>query len=117
MVPVVVIGPPVNPVPVAIFVTLPLPVPAPMAVLKDEASNALTVLSSFILMKVIADGLVSVKRLLPTVVAPRDPLTVAPDSYANTPAAVDTMNWSATVAEPNVFSCDRTPVVVNPPVV
>jgi hypothetical protein len=52
-------------------VTVPLPVPAPIAVRKLAASSVEIVLSAFILGNVTADGFVSVKRLLPTVVAPR----------------------------------------------
>ena len=51
-------------------VTEPPPVPAPIAVLKVAASRADTVLSALILGKVIADGLVSVKKFEPTVLAP-----------------------------------------------
>lgn len=43
-------------------------VPAPIAVLKAEALNASIVLSAFILRKVIAEGLVKVRKLPPTVV-------------------------------------------------
>ena len=73
IVPEVVIVPPVNPVPVATLVTVPfpLPVPAPIAVRNVAASSADTVLSAFMRGKVTALGLVSVKKLLPTVVAPR----------------------------------------------
>jgi len=46
-------------------------VPAPIAVRKDAASNALTVLSALKRGKVMAEGLTSVKTLAPTVVAPR----------------------------------------------
>ena len=53
-------------------------VPAPIAVLNVAASSAETVLSALILGKVIADGLVSVKKLEPTVLAPSDVL--APDA-------------------------------------
>jgi hypothetical protein len=53
------------------LVTVPFPVPAPIAVLKSAAFNADTVLSALKRGKVIALGLVRVKRLLPTVVAPR----------------------------------------------
>ena len=75
-VPVVVIGPPVRVRPliepeVATLVTEPPPVPAPIAVLKVAASRVETVLSALIRRNVIADGLVSVKRFEPTVVAPR----------------------------------------------
>ena len=45
-VPVVVIGPPVRPVPVATEVTEPAPVPAPMAARNDAAFSALMVLSA-----------------------------------------------------------------------
>ena len=75
-VPLDVIGPPLNvrPVvpPVALTeVTLPPPEPAPMAVRKVAASSALTVLSALMRGKVMALGFVSVKKLSPTVVAPR----------------------------------------------
>lgn len=58
-------------------VTVPLPVPAPIAARKVAASKVLTVLSALIRGKVMALGLVSVKKLLPTVVAPK--LVLAPD--------------------------------------
>ena len=51
-------------------VTVPAPVPAPIAVRNVGASRADTVLSAFIRGKVIAEGLVRVKKLEPTVVAP-----------------------------------------------
>ena len=61
------------PLPADTLVTVPLllPVPAPMAVLKSEAFNAVTVLSAFTLRKVMADGLDNVNILFPTVVAPK----------------------------------------------
>ena len=55
-----------------------VPAPTPIAVLNVAASSAETVLSALILGKVIADGLVSVKKLEPTVVAPSEVL--APDT-------------------------------------
>jgi hypothetical protein len=58
-------------------VTVPEPVPAPMAVLKSDALSVETVLSAFTLGNVIALGLARVKKLLPTVVAPRLVLPVA----------------------------------------
>jgi hypothetical protein len=56
---------------VATQLTEPPPVPAPIAVLKVAASRVETVLSALIRRNVIADGLVSVKKFEPTVVAPR----------------------------------------------
>jgi hypothetical protein len=58
---------------ISTLVTVPvvLEVPAPIAVLKSEALRALTVLSALRRTKVTAEGLVSVKRLPPTVVAPK----------------------------------------------
>ena len=55
------------------FVTVPfpLPVPAPIAVLKSAALNALTVLSTLNLGKVIAEGLVKVNIDCPIVVPPK----------------------------------------------
>ena len=55
------------------LVTVPLVelVPAPIAVLNVAASKALTVLSALKRVKVIAEGLVSVNMLFPTVVAPK----------------------------------------------
>ena len=58
------------------LVTVPLPVPAPIAVRKALAVKADAVLSALNLGNVIAPGFVNVKRLLPTVVAPR--LVLAP---------------------------------------
>jgi hypothetical protein len=78
MVPEVVIGLPVTVSPVvlpekATDVTVPVVelVPAPIAVRNVAASRVLTVLSAFTLRNVIAEGLVSVNRLPPTVVAPK----------------------------------------------
>ena len=77
------------------LVTVPLPVPAPIAVLKFVASKAVTVLSALNRGKVIALGLVSVNKLLPTVVAPKLVLAagavvapVPPLAIANVPANV-----------------------------
>lgn len=53
------------------LVTVPLPVPAPIAVLNVAASRVDTVLSALMRTKVIALGLVRVKKFDPTVVAPR----------------------------------------------
>jgi len=52
-------------------VTVPEPVPAPIAVLNVAASRDETVLSAFIRGNVTALGFVNVKKLLPTVVAPK----------------------------------------------
>ena len=60
-------------------VTAPLPLPAPIAVLKVAASIVVMLLSALICMYVTALGLVSVNRLLPTVVAPKAVLAVAAD--------------------------------------
>ena len=57
--------------PTLVTVPVVLLVPAPMAVRKSAADRALTVLSALNLGKVIAPGLVNVKTLAPTVVAPR----------------------------------------------
>lgn len=74
-VPVVVIGEPVTVKPVGTVAatdeTEPLPVPAPTAVRKVEEDNVVTVLSALIWRNDIALGFVKVKRLAPTVVAPR----------------------------------------------
>ena len=70
-------------------VTEPPPVPAPMAVRNVGASIVVIVLSALIWTNVIALGLVSVKKLPPTVVAPSDvrPVaatkSVAPPSHFN----------------------------------
>ena len=76
-------------------VTVPLPVPAPMAVLKLAAVSTETVLSALNRGNVMAEGLVKVNKLLPTVVAPklvRAPaavvLPVPPFATANVPAIV-----------------------------
>ncbi|NBX77539.1 MAG: hypothetical protein EBQ92_13380 [Proteobacteria bacterium] len=76
IVPELVIGPPVRVtqliVPeVATLVTEPPPVPAPIAVRKQGAESAETVLSAFTLRNVIAEGLARVNKFPPTVVAPR----------------------------------------------
>lgn len=62
------------------LVTVPLPVPAPMAVLNVVASNVETELSALMRTKVIALGFASVKKLEPTVVAPK---------FVRAPAAVE----------------------------
>ena len=49
----------------------PEPVPAPIAILKSDAVNALTVLLAFILINLTALGFASVNKLPPTVVAPK----------------------------------------------
>jgi hypothetical protein len=69
--------------------SLRLDVPAPIAVLNVVASKVDTLLSAFNLGNVIAEGLVRVNKLPPTVVAPRDVLPVeavrpvAPPSHLN----------------------------------
>jgi len=91
IVPVPVIVPPVIGEVVAIDVTVPVveDVPAPIAVLKVAASKEETVLSALNLGNVIAEGLVRVNKLLPTVVAPNEVLPVAatrlvaPPSHCN----------------------------------
>lgn len=74
IVPELVIVPPERPVPAVIDVTVPVveEVPAPIAVLNVAASKVDTVLSALIRKKVTADGLVSVNRFEPTVVAPSE---------------------------------------------
>ena len=86
--PVPVIVPPVIGEVVAIDVTVPEvdDVPAPIAVLKVAASKAETVLSALNRGKVIADGLVSVNRLPPTVVAPSEVLPVAATRFVAPPS-------------------------------
>jgi hypothetical protein len=69
---------PVVPPDRATLVTVPLPVPAPIAERNVAASKVDTVLSALNLGNVTALGLVSVKRLPPTVVAPR--LVLAPEA-------------------------------------
>ena len=74
IVPLDVIGPPVNAVPsVLTDVTVPTVelVPAPIAVLNDEADNADIVLFAFICKKLIALGFVNANKLVPTVVPPK----------------------------------------------
>ena len=109
-VPVVVTGPPLNvrPVvpPVALTeVTVPVVelVPAPMAVRKVAASSALTVLSALMRGKVIALGFANVKKLAPTVVAPR-PVRAAlcvvppvpPERTGSALPSVSDVRWVAT---------------------
>ena len=67
-------------------VTDPAPVPAPIAVRKVGASIVVIVLSALIWTNVIALGLVSVKKLLPTVVAPRDVRPVAATKFVDPPS-------------------------------
>jgi hypothetical protein len=57
--------------PTLVTVPVVLLVPAPMAVLKSLSDSADTVLSALTRRKRIADGLVSVNRFEPTVVAPK----------------------------------------------
>ena len=44
---------------------------------------------------------------------PKDVLTVAPDSYANAPAAVATINSPSALAAPNVSKSSSTPSLAN----
>ena len=57
--------------PTEVTVPFVLDVPAPIAVRNSASVNADTVLLALILGNRIADGFVSVKKLLPTVVAPK----------------------------------------------
>ena len=84
-------------------VTVPPPVPAPIAVRKSAAFKDETVLSALKRGNVTADGLATVKRFAPSVVAPRlvlaaaavvapvPPLAIA--SVAERPAAVPVVFW------------------------
>ena len=102
------------------LVTVPLPVPAPIAVRKAASVRADTVLSALNRGNVIADGLVNVKTLPPTVVAPRavrakaavlDPVppcamlrgVVRPVSEVISPLAPETAALSAVRAAEAVF--------------
>ena len=72
-------------------VTVPLPVPAPIAVLNVAASRVDTVLSALMRTKVIALGLVRVKKFDPTVVAPRFVRAVAAVVAPVPPLAIATV--------------------------
>ena len=89
-VPLVVIGLPVTEMPVpavaATDVTVPEPVPAPIAVRNVVASKADTLLSALMRGNVMAEGLVSVKKLLPTVVPPSDVRPVAATKLVDPPS-------------------------------
>jgi hypothetical protein len=63
--------------PIEVTVPLVLEVPAPIADRKSDAVNADIVLSALILGNVTAEGFVRVKKLSPTVVAPRLVLAAA----------------------------------------
>lgn len=67
-------------------VTVPSPVPAPIAVRKLVAVSAETLLSALMRGNVIALGLVSVKKLPPTVVAPKDVRPVAATKLVEPPS-------------------------------
>lgn len=86
-----------------------VPVPAPIAVLYDVASSVETVLSAFILGNVIALGFVTVKKLLPTVVAPR--LVLAPLLVVEPVPPLATASVPASVTAPGVAADGVNPVV------
>ena len=80
-VPVVVMIPPLMPLLAEMLVTVP--VPAPIAVRKTVAFSALTLLSALTRKKLIAEGLIRVSKLPPTVVAPcTEPVVVVLWVYA-----------------------------------
>lgn len=83
-------------------VTVPLPVPAPIAVLNVAASRVDTVLSALMRTKVIALGLVRVKKFDPTVVAPRFVRAVAAVVAPVPPLAIATVPVTL-LAVPVVF--------------
>ena len=117
IVPLPVIVPPVIGAVVAILVTEPPPVPAPIAVLKSDADNALTVLLAFILINLIALGFVSVNKLPPTVVAPKFVIAAAAvdapvPPFATDKSAPDQSSLLILKVPPNV----KSPLLVTVPV-
>ena len=108
------------------LVTVPLPVPAPIAVLNVAASRVDTVLSALMRTKVIALGLVRVKKFDPTVVAPRFVRAVAavvapvpPLATATVPVtllAVPVVFWLPAMLTPGK-SMFAEPLKLTPPMV
>jgi len=96
---------------IATEVTLPAPDPAPIAVLNEAASNALTVLSTLNLGKVIALGFVNVYTFPPTVVAP---IAVLNEAASNALTVLSALNRGKVIALGFVNVYTFPPTVVAP---